>query len=348
LGSYLDISALLAITAAVLSLCFLLFLIPSKNFSTNAVFLCVIYLVIIAPYLFSNLIISLALYSIFSVFVTYFNIINNDKKLSTAHLTTDFIWHRASDLGAFISLFLILLNNKNIFASIPARESSSFSSIYALVFFAAMVLRLITLPANNYYLKYNSESGFNYAVLGRISISIGALLFLHKTSSLIFDLINPNETYLIIIFILFIHNILTIIKHDELIYLPINFAYTVCIFSLGAMAFGNSQLALILILTLIMTTPCLILITSQLKSASKKTNDPIALLSRFTHNLAQFGARAAARFASIFYANFLFYRLPQLIISLFQIPLRIFHTGSIQRSLLFIMVLMASYYWLWR
>lgn len=353
-GIYLGWADIVVITTAIFSFIITLFLVSKKRFSSNVNFLCIIYLVIISPYMFSNLIISFAAFSIASVFIMYFSIINNERKLSTAHLTTDFIWHRASDVAAFISLFLILINNKSVVIYKLINQSPTSPSPYAPLFFAALIARLVTMPASNNYIKFSTDNGFNYFVLGRIFSSIGAILFLYKINSMIFDPIKSNGFYLITIGILLFHVIFSISKHNKIIYLPINLSYFCLICSLTAMAFGKAYIALIIILILIILTPVLILLTSQIKLLSKKNQeapgtdeDPILIVGRLAQSFAHVGATIAARFASIVYANFLFYRLPQLIISLFQMPLRLFHTGSIQRSVLFIVLLMASYYWLW-
>ncbi|MGH7249932.1 MAG: hypothetical protein ACREGC_03075, partial [Minisyncoccia bacterium] len=47
------------------------------------------------------------------------------------------------------------------------------------------------------------------------------------------------------------------------------------------------------------------------------------------------------------YSNLLLYRLPQFIIWIVQTPLRIFHNGSIKRSLLLILIILYAYYAAW-
>ncbi len=120
-------------------------------------------------------------------FYYVFCVINNDRKLSTAHLTTDFIWQRASDIAAFISLFLILMNNKTIVLYKLVDQAATSPSPYAPLFFGAMILRIVTIPASNNYIKFSTDNGFNYFVLGRIFSSLGALLFLYKINKIIFD-----------------------------------------------------------------------------------------------------------------------------------------------------------------
>jgi len=352
-GTYLTRTDILIISAAFISFIYIILSISKKRFGSNINFLCIIYITVIAPYLVSNLIISLSVFSIASVFIMYFSVINNDRKLSTAHLTTDFIWQRVSDIAAFISLFLILMNNKTIILYKLVDQRATSPSLYAPLFFGAMILRIITIPASNNYIKFSTDNGFNYFVLGRIFSSLGALLFLFRLNKIIFDSLKPDSLYLIITGLLLCHAVFSIIKFNKFTYLPTNFSYAGFILALGAMILGINYCALIIILVVIIFTPILIIITSQMKLFKKNqealriSEDPIVFVGRYAQRFAQLGATISARFASLVYANFLFYRLPQLIIGLFQVPLRIFHTGSIHRSVLFIVLLIATYFWLW-
>jgi len=75
--------------------------------------------------------------------------------------------------------------------------------------------------------------------------------------------------------------------------------------------------------------------------------DIVLSANLISRKIVLFLSLISANFIHPFYASFLLYRLPQLLVSAIQIPLRFFHTGSIQRSLLFMVLMAASYYSIW-
>lgn len=60
-----------------------------------------------------------------------------------------------------------------------------------------------------------------------------------------------------------------------------------------------------------------------------------------------FTANIVSNFIGPIYGNILLLKIPQIIIGIIQIPLRIFHNGSIRRSVLFIIIMVISYYYIW-
>jgi hypothetical protein len=325
--------------ASILALLIILFFISYQRFSTNVLFLCISYLTLVMPFMFTNLFISFALYNIGSIIINYFIIYNSDKRLPVAHATSDFIWYRLSDIIVFISIIFLY-------------NSYSFNTGNMLFF--GILLRVIIIPSSNNYLKLGADHNFNYYILGKNIIALGALIFLCKNHAFLnFDNTSTNSFYIFSCCFLLVHAIFSWVKYNKLIYFPNNFSYLVMIIALCLFSFKKYILATSFIMLLIIIFPMLIIFTSQNKFYKKNLDhtpryeDIVILISNLIQNFARFGAQVAARFASIFYANFLFYRIPQIVIGFFQIPLRLFHTGSLQRSMLFIIILLASYYWLW-
>lgn len=60
-----------------------------------------------------------------------------------------------------------------------------------------------------------------------------------------------------------------------------------------------------------------------------------------------FTANIISNFIGPIYGDILLLKIPQIIIGIIQMPLRLFHNGSIRRSVLFIIIMVISYYYIW-
>jgi hypothetical protein len=233
-------------------------------------------------------------------------------------LSHDFISHRISDACAAVSLLALFKN-------------------YELLLYISMILRLVPTFSNGF--KYDREFIFNY-FLPMMYIKIGALLFIIKTHKLY---IYDSKLYLASIFIFGIIIIYQNFRHKNIIYI----LYYLIGASLLTLYTQNIFIAHILIITILISAPILILITASKKRSAQKVAEN-TFLPRLIKNFVKWAAEFSTRFMNIFYAHFLFYKVPQIILGFLLVPLRIFYTGSFQRSVAFILILLLSYYWMWR
>lgn len=353
-GIYLNNSSCFIIICSTLALVATIFILPKKYFSLNIALFSAICVVLLLPQVFANLLVGYCFYIIASIFVFYFGIIDNDKKFLTAIPAADFLWQRASDILALISLLLIFIDLKTLHVFELAYNAHNVQPFYAALFFGAMIMRIINLPTGNSFVLLTQDNGFNAYLLGRLYISLGALLFLLRSQQIIFSHQELKNIYMTTAGLLLCHAIFYCTKRRKLIYLPTNINYLACAVVVGLFSLDKFYLSEIIIYTLIIFMPVFAALRSTSKYYLKKplesrrlNDDPVVIIGTLARTLTNFGASFATSFIGLFYANFLLYRLPQIILSFIQLPLRIFHTGSLQRSMLFIAILVTSYYWLW-
>ena len=69
---------------------------------------------------------------------------------------------------------------------------------------------------------------------------------------------------------------------------------------------------------------------------NKQTNNKVIL----------FIQKVFLKIISPLYGNFLFFILPQLCLTIFQIPLKLLHSGSLKRSLVMVLVIFITYFYM--
>jgi hypothetical protein len=84
-------------------------------------------------------------------------------------------------------------------------------------------------------------------------------------------------------------------------------------------------------------------------SKNQKLASPIfiEIFLRLPLEIIHFLTVLFSTFFNVIYGGILLYRIPNLLLAMIQIPLRFLHNGNIQRSLMFVSIMLVTYIFWW-
>lgn len=347
IGILLSQSSAIAISGCVLSGAALLFLMPTERLlGTLRIFALFSFLLILVS-LPVHFFLAASLLALSSIGFSYAVIQRAEHNILEDDLSSNFLWQRLSDIFMFASLTLILASNNLSLFFFP--KTISIAPGYIGIFFLSCGLRLIPMSR-----KRISQSfvHFRTTLLEDSFVSLGIIIILLRFSDLLF--VNKNTNYVLIIcaVLIFLRSAFNKLNEIYNILILLNTLLTCTILVL--LCYKQNSIAEYILFIMILLIALDLILAGQKKAlparvtfGSKHSDDPLTRLSDTAQHLVRFSAESLSRIISPFYTNFLMYRLPQFIITLCQIPLRFFHNGSIQRSLIFIVISLVIYYWWW-
>lgn len=220
-----------------------------------------------------------------------------------------FIYLRFCDILCYASLVLFL--HQSIFTAAPI-----YSKLSIIGFITSLNLRILF----TMHMEIFGHQSNWYRATNWILLYLGSLIMI-----LPFNLLNLDFTAFILVLIpITIYTIIAIFykKWILLTYLPV----MICVFI-------GDKLESSLALSLAIPGIYVVLSSDEVlnKNRVKPTNHSKILLN----------------FLTIFYSGFLLFRLPQILIAILKIPLRLFNDGNLQKSLAFIAMMLAAYLYLW-
>lgn len=349
LGVFLSKSSALIFLSSTFAIAIVIFLMPSTRLLATLRLSCLFAFLLALIALPIHWFLAATFLVLGSIILSFAIIRRSEKNVIDDDMSSSFLWQRLSDLFMFVSLLLILAQQKTLSLLLLPKTASTISQSYLIAFFLACALRLLPISRKK---SAQSYVYFRASFIEDAFVSLGIVLMLLRLKDVVFY--SDNANYVLIISALLIFLRTTINKFSETFQkvTVLNSFFTAL--SLILMCFKLFYLVEVLLALMVLFVATALLVASKKKDAPARitfgmqnTIDPLAKLAEMTQALVRFCAETSATIISPFYTNFLLYRLPQFIVTIFQIPLRLFHNGSIQRSLLFIITMLASYYWLW-
>ena len=270
-------------------------------------------------------------------------------------LSRDFIINRVSDFFAFTALVQMLLQFNFFITNEIDAQANNIEFIHNFLFFASVALRLMSLCRTNKFAAPMSTTAFKLIVFYRLLLGAGSELLLLFYATFTQQDTKQFTIFLIITVALLIYAIFCALSGNEKASSINNIANTVFVANLFLILYGYKIMATAIICLLIMFYP-----TASLAFASHgiASRAPLLRLNlifmRYTNFLALPCRKTAVLLATIFinfinviYAGFILYRLPQFLLAGLQMPLRFLNNGSIQRSLIFVVIILLAYSYWW-
>lgn len=320
-GLQLNAANSLITLGAIISLAFLIFFLPKLNYTENISIISAYMLALLLICCSADKLISLTVFMIASIATTY--IFVETKKCSTGQILNEFILQRACDFICLVAIIKILTaTNQGGFGQ--------FTPIYMaeLVFLFSFIARILLAA----FLQPDQDSSRQHIASRWLLINIGCPLIIMPFSSAVSNLSFISLTTISMLLII-AFALASIIKKDLFLLLPL---------SILLLIITNSTSALAIIISISITPITYILLTGA-------TSDKTTLVTNkyFTDTRLFKLLSILPSSLNTLYSGFLLYRLPQMIITLIQLPLRLFHNGNIQRSMMFTSIVLVSYFFFW-
>lgn len=325
-GQQLFPSNSLIIFFTIISLLILILFLPKINYTENISLISAYFSIISLISSIADHLLKSAIFSIATVTLTYICLQQN--KSDESHIINDFIIQRICDFLCFISLVIM----------IPATNIQPFNSdiiasnnIPAMLYVFSFIIRIIC----SSYALTNSASILNNSInpikaIRWIVINIGSMIIIYPFS-ITFTSLN---SMIIISAAIIIGFTLAALSRREPFYILASIAIISSIFGYQAIAIG-------LIIAAILFCP-IIFLTIPSREPAQKTK----FSGKIDRYLITF-SKAFSNIINIIYSGFFLYHLPRIILSIIQFPLRPFHNGNTQRSLIFTIAMLVSYLLLW-
>lgn len=285
-------------------------------------------------------------------------IISNDiDKTVIRVLTRDFIINRLCDLCAFTALIHVLLHFNLFITNNIDLVTNDIAFIYNLLFFVSVVLRLFSLCAPNVIVDTTSIPATKLNIFYRLLLGVGShiLLLFYAVPSAYSS--QQMTIFIAIATILVVYALAAcILKRGPLISIH-NLATMLFASNVLFILLGHKAIAIGIMCALVaLYPPASLLYHRRLRDmqaviTTTKMRDALyALLLRVAapfKTAIVFVINFFINFINIFYAGFILYRLPQFLLATLQMPLRFLNNGSVQRSLIFVTLMLIAYSYWW-
>lgn len=348
---YIDSFRAMVIFSSLLSLNLIFFITNHLYLSTaTSLFFSAIFFIILSQ-IFADLFFTFFCLEIGIIFLIFMGVIINFRNLVYI-LANNFLWLLLANFVIMIGLLLIRIDfgHTTIFLDFNNTLFISFDP-YPILYFSCFTQLFI--------LHFLKKSSFR----NTLSVSLMQLhLVLFGSLSALFMIIGTKEIILAHDRIIFIASsglllgvsIFKTIKSKEY---KQEYIYTLLLASVALTLFSNGyqQLCELMMATMLLVFPFQIektakrmaLLKSSVAEIPAEQSDLIESFNAFMARISRALSNLSATIIGPLYGNFFLLRLPQLLISLIQLPLRFFHNGSIQRSIIFIIIMVLSYYYMW-
>ena len=341
-----------------LSISTIIFLSPKANFTENISISSVSFFIIFIMSAIPDQLVRVSILSIGTMIMS-FMLLHEYNARTTKLVLRDFLLQRISDFLALSALIFMLATNKN------PRENPI--SLYGNpnIFMILLLNVSILIRYSSLFLFRLRSSKHNYLfnanlVLRKVVIGVGSQILLVQFAAInqsngplhVFLLIAAATLLsLAIISLFFYRNLAKFFDDGANVLLTSAFVLSIE----GLYFLATTLIAVVILLYPIVIMHCTIENNATLNKKSNHLLSPLifGLLSgkriffRFLLNAFYISAKFLTNLINHFYSGFLFYYLPQISITIMQIPLRLFHNGNIQRSLIFAAIMLVGYVYWW-
>jgi len=308
----------------------------------------------------TNLLFSAATFSIGSILLIYLLLFDQHDPMATLELTSDFLWQRFSDLIIFAALILALSESFSLLVFKLSNQNHDLPMAVKILFFAAIAMKCTPIHLIRENSPYSLERNSKEIIIYHIFVGISAqILFLFFSPALLNDA-NLNKFFMLIAAAILFFAVYLMIKNQDKENLEHRIINLLTCATFLITCGGFYRISLAMICGLIIFHPLLTLslyskgerifptsIAAQTKSSRIRITVLEGLFFELPNALVKLLAGLFTKILNPLYSVFLLLRLPQIILSILQTPLRFFHTGNIQRSLLFTAITLYFYFALW-
>jgi|SRR5579871_3982765 len=337
------------VASAILLAIVLTFFLPSKrmaeNLSMTAVSLGLLSLISVIQDRF----LQFSIYSFGTIILTFMIINDRDDVATIKYITTDFLIQRASDVIALVALLILLIDG-----TIETHENNLVAHV--LYFFAIMLKVLSSIFLMSHY-RISPEDPYSDLIPRKIYYGAGPQILFLQFSGGIFKASGLELAFIAVAAFIFILTALTVLQKETKL-LVIIFELLIC-----ATFFANcidNYVALSGICCMILIYPLLYLhqflkvtqttMFSEIRQSTIQDLTPLVVIQRFLTIPLQGFNLLSKIFLTLFnyvYAGIVLYRIPKLLLGILQIPLRLVNNGNIQRSMMFVSIMLVGYFLWW-
>lgn len=354
-----DINALLIFNINLAAFLLIIFL-PKNKFAENMSLAAMSLLMIFLVTSLNDQFIKMAVFSIGSIILSYMLLNDEAEKNTIQQITQGFVSNIASDFLAFVSLLLIVIDQKILLIERLNILDDEIKILPRVLFFTAVSLRLITLITENRFFYGRPQAIIRHLIFYRIFVAICPQILLLHFAPAIFGQDQADFWFIIAASIILLYSILIWLFDSE----RFNFnAHSLGILSslmllctsIGYYFITTAIICLILTIYPLATLNAVVknvgLINVSPSLQIKKPNYLI-LFSQliFQHipiKIIDGISKIFLQLLNPVYSGFFLYRLPQILMGILQIPLRFLNNGNIQRSLLFVVLIVVCYIYWW-
>jgi hypothetical protein len=347
------------ITAINVSIVILIFLLPKQKFMKNISLITSSFFIILLISTAADQLVKMTLFSIGTLIVTH-NFLNKESNPAIIKkIANDFFINRIADFLAFIALFIILIEQKTLLIESLHGLNEEIKIIPRILFYLSIILRMISLSIETVQSISRSHLTIKNFIFHRLLIGTTCpIIFLQFSTAI------PGHNIIDIIFQISSSFLLLMVCLAAFFYSDKSkfydhFSNILSTSAILATCLGYNVIAIIiicchLIIYSIASLPKLITEQKILftYSSNKHVYSPfwVTYLNQFSQIPNKISFLLAKFFINFFnpiYLGFILYRMPQILISIVQAPLRLLHNGNIQRSLIFIACIYFGYIYLW-
>lgn len=268
----------------------------------------------------------------------------------------DFIINRLADLLAFTALIHVLLQFNVFITNEINLAENDIEFTHNFLFFASIMLRLISLGMAA-KLPASSISATKFIIFYRLLLGIGAQLLLLFYAAPSAGTDSPFHMFMIMSALPVVVAFLASLHNKERIYSVNNISTLLLTANIVLILLGQRLIATMVLCLVVAIFPALSLTYTRKSiepdTALQKTKLRQAILELLKRLIAPLRATIilmanfVVSFFGLIYAGLLLYRLPQFLLALSQMPLRFLNNGSVQRSLIFVVVMLIAYSYWW-
>jgi len=281
----------------------------------------------------SDYFILISIFSVGTLISTFLFLKNYSDIVSDWQCTKDFLLQRICDAFLLASFALLYMKYDTMDAKELAEFSNDISMFPRIMLFSALSFRLLTASFISELIFTHSKFIF-FCVLV-IALRLQWLLFQQDILDDIFFSISFAFSLITLFLLLIFRN-----KQRP----PGMFYYFFS--NIFFVLLGNYKILSSMILCGMIAFSSLFFFRSKKKEQIKIFPIYYSIQQIPLRGIYLFG-EIFSKFIGFFYTNILFFRAPQLIFGIVQLPLRFFHNGSISRSFLFVVLTLSAYVYYW-
>jgi hypothetical protein len=281
--------------------------------------------------------------------MTFFLFQKEEETSSFKTTALSFVWHRISDILVFVGIFSFGWHKISIgFENLSLDFGNKFNWPSAL-FFIGLLLRasLISAPLRSSSLNYNEL--WCCRSFHALSCGFGALIIYFNTKIMLLNNTSYHWFPILTLLIIFILNIVDLITNNQRFKLDISIFYAFITLNLLLISLNKFYFASLLGSFTLFTFPIYSYLLAKFAERKKNKNTTSSIiylkgghftldsmLFRIPFAFANGISEILARFVAPFYADFLFFHFPRILIGSIQLPLRIIFNGNILRVIFLI------------
>ncbi len=336
----------------------LTFLLPPRKLTENLSISAIALFLIVLLSLLTDHFLRFSAFSLGAILITFMILNERDDFHAFKSITTDFFVQRASDIMAFVGRCVI----DKFLATPHAYPASAFvetpiSMVAGNLYFFAIALKIISsICLLNHFLVRPDDVYSNLIPRKIYSTVAPQILFLQFSRDFQSNLFEESIFLVVAIIVFLFTVVLIVMQRDRNRF----YEYIINLFSCAAFlvtCIGNYVAAMAIICCILLFGPLLYLgqahrLTGVMTEEAHQSS-PLApalviqLFLRIPSRALYLLAKVFLTFFSDIYAGILLYRVPRFFLGLLQIPLRLLHNGNIQRSLIFVVIMLFSYFLWW-